>query len=105
MKEKKLNFQVLLISLFYVAFIYTYPRILLNFFSPENPWCSYLYIYGNGIVFFSIGIHLILKSKACVFGRSRDSFWFKILIFGLVFFASLHGLWIYSALTYPVFKG
>lgn len=102
-KAKSLQSFLISTTLLFI-FIFSYPRILLMYFTQENPWMNYLYMYGFGLVFFCIGIWLILKSKACQLGRGRDSLWFKALIAGFIFFASLHGLWIYFALTMP-YKG
>ena len=88
-----------------VIFIYVYPRLIVSQLGMENPWTSYLYQYGLGFVFFLIGIWLILKTRACQFGRGRDSFWFKVLIFGFIFFAGGHAIWIYLALKIPYLGG
>jgi hypothetical protein len=87
-----------------LVLIYAYPRALVAWLGESNPWTSYLYLYGFGLWFFMIGIWLILSTGACQFGRGRDSFWFKVLIGGFIFFASLHAIWILAAITVP-FKG
>jgi len=87
-----------------LAFIYAFPRILVNRLGEANPWTSYLYLYGFGLWFFLIGIWLIRTSGACRPGRGRDGFWFGVLIGGFVFFALLHAVWIIAALNIP-FKG
>ena len=87
-----------------LLFVYSYPRILLSYFAKDNPWLNYLYMYGYGFVFFAFGIWLVLKTKACQPGRGNDTFWFKSVLAGFVFFASLHAFWIYIALAVP-FKG
>ena len=84
-----------------LAFTYFFPRFLASYFGQENPWASYLYLYGFGLIFFGIGIYIILKSGSCQLGRGRDSFWFKFLIFGYIVLASLHGIWIQLALSIP----
>jgi len=86
------------------TFTYAWPRFLVNAFGLDSPWTSYLYMYGFGFVTFAIGIALILRKGSCQFGRGSDTFWFKVLIFGFVFFASLHGIWIILSLTIP-YKG
>ena len=85
-----------------LAFIYIYPRVLIGFLGKDNPWTSYLYQYTFGLLFFSLGILLVLRTKACIPGRGRDSLWLKILIGGFVFFAGLHGIWVAMSLYWPV---
>ncbi|NLB66084.1 MAG: hypothetical protein GX803_06420 [Lentisphaerae bacterium] len=87
-----------------LAFIFIFPRALLRWFEPGSPWIPYVHLYGLGLVTFLIGIQIILKSRACQFGRGRDSFWFGVLIAGYVFFVAMHGIWILAALYLP-FKG
>ena len=88
-----------------LVFIYSYPRLIVAQLGTENPWTSYLYQYGFGLVFFLIGIWLILKTRACQFDRGRDAFWFKVLIFGFIFFSGGHAIWIYLALKIPYLGG
>jgi hypothetical protein len=61
-------------------------------------------MYGHGLMFFAVGIWTILKTGACQLGRGRDSHWFNVLIGGFIFFATLHGTWVYLAVSAP-FKG
>lgn len=82
--------------------VYFYPRFLIGWLGKENPWTSYLYQYTFGLVFFSLGILLILRTRACVIGRGRDSLWLSIIIGGFIFFASFHALWVYMSLYWPV---
>lgn len=84
------------------AFVYIYPRILIALLGKENPWTSYLYQYTFGLIFFSLGILLILRTGACKPGRGRDSLWLSILIAGFVFFASFHAFWVFMSLYWPV---
>ena len=85
-------------------FIFVYPRFLIQVLGEANPWTSYLYQYSFGLVFFAIGILLILKTKACQPGRGYDRRWFRALIGGFVFFASVHAIWILMAIYIP-YKG
>ena len=87
-----------------LVFSYIYPRAVISHFGIENPWTSYLYMYGFGLLTFAIGVTLILKSGACNLSRAKDRFWLKALLIGMVFFSSLHASWIYLALSIP-FKG
>lgn len=86
------------------AFIFFYPRFLIDWLGIDNPWTSYLYQYTFGFIFFALGILLMLRTRACVPGRGRDSRWLAILIAGFIFFFTLHGVWVYLALTVP-YKG
>jgi len=85
--------------------IYTYPRLIISWLGEENPWTSYLYLYGFGLVFFLMGIYLIFRTGACKLGRGHDTFWFGILIGGFIFFASVHALWILAAQNIPYLGG
>jgi len=85
-----------------LTFIYFYPRFLIAQLGEANPWTSYLYQYTFGLLFFSLGLLLVIRTKACQIGRGRDSLWLKILIAGFVFFATFHGVWVYMSLTWPV---
>lgn len=93
-----------IVILVVLLFTYSYPRALISSLGIDNPWTSYLYQYTFGLLFFSLGIFMILKTKACIPGRGRDSLWLKVLVGGFIFFASLHAIWVALALYIP-FKG
>ena len=84
-----------------LGIVFAFPRLLSTWLGNDNPWTSYLYMYGFGLVFFSLGILLILKTGACKPGRGRDRFWLGVLLGGFVFFATLHAVWILAALYLP----
>lgn len=84
-----------------LAVVFTYPRLIVSWLGEDNPWTSYLYLYGLGLIVFVIGITLILRTGACQLGRGRDSGWFKVLIGGYIFFATLHAVWIIAAQQIP----
>ena len=88
-----------------LAFTFIYPRLIIGWLGEANPWTSYLYLYGFGLVFFLIGIWVILKSGACKPGRGRDSFWLGVLFAGFILFASLHAVWIVASLNMPYLGG
>ena len=88
-----------------LAFFFFFPRVVVGRLGEDNPWTSYLYLYGNGLVVFLIGIWVILRSKACRFGRGHDTFWFNVLLAGYVFFAVMHAAWILAALCLPFYGG
>ena len=73
-----------------LVFIYFYPRILVELLSESNPWTSYLYHYGFGVLFFSFGMWILLKSGAAQRGRGHDSKWMRILVIGLGAYISVH---------------
>jgi len=81
--------------------IYALPRLLVRWLGESDPWASYFYQYGFGLIFFLIGILLIRLSGACRPGRGRDRLWFRVLLGGFVFYAAGHALWIWAALRVP----
>ena len=87
-----------------IAFAYFFPRLLVNTLGPENPWTSYLYLYGFGGIYFGLGILLVRKSS-CHMERPRDRFWFRMLLTGFAYFASLHAIWTYLAISIPYLGG
>lgn len=88
-----------------LGIIYSYPRWIIGWLGEANPWTSYLYQYGFGLIFFLVGIYVILKAGACRPGRGRDSFWLGVLFSGFVFFAVAHALWIVASLSIPYLGG
>jgi hypothetical protein len=95
------SLHVAIVAVAVLLFTYFFPRFVVGRLGAENPWSSYLYQYGFGLVTFLIGLGLIIRTGACQLGRGRDSFWFKVLLFGIVFFACLHAVWILAALKIP----
>lgn len=90
---------------FLILLVYSFPRLIISWLGPENPWTSYLYQYGFGLVVFLIGIRIILASGACRPGRGRDKSWFIILLGGFILYATIHAIWILLALNIPVKGG
>ena len=88
-----------------LAFIYFFPRLLIAKWGEADPWTSYFYLYGLGLIFFLIGIWVILSQRACQFGRGRDSFWFAVLLVGFLFFVVVHAVWIVAAQRIPYLGG
>ena len=97
--------KAIIIIVAYLSIIYTYPRFLVSVFGMESPWTNYFYMYGFGLLFFGTGLYVIVRSGSCQLGRGRDSFWFKFMIFGYCFLASLHASWIALALSFPFLGG
>ncbi|MBU0678206.1 MAG: hypothetical protein KJ626_08800 [Verrucomicrobia bacterium] len=85
--------------------VFAFPRFLVFKLGAGNPWTSYFYQYGFGLMIFIIGIWLILKTGACDCERERDCQWFIILLAGYVFFAVMHAAWIMLALSVPYLGG
>ncbi len=94
----------LMVPLFLV-FAFFFPRLLANSLGPDNPWTSYLYLYGFGFFYTGSGLLLVTKTGACNFNRQRDLFWFKIVVGGFFYFAALHAIWIYLGLSIPYLGG
>lgn len=101
---KSLTAGVILLGIL-LAVIYSYPRWIIAKLGESNPWTSYLYQYGFGLIFFLIGIVVILRAGSCKPGRGRDSFWLGVLFAGFIFFVSAHALWIYASLNIPYLGG
>ncbi|NCC52462.1 MAG: hypothetical protein EOM20_14760 [Spartobacteria bacterium] len=91
----------LLVVAVIAAAIYCFPRFLFRTLGEGNPWTSYFYQYGMGLIVFLIGLYVILRYRACQLGRGKDTFWFGVLIAGFIFFAVLHAVWILLALHVP----
>ena len=100
-KRPKANLRILLSIPLVLVIIYFYPRLLVKLLGEANPWTSYLYQYGLGLIVFLIGIWMIISTKACQLGRGHDTFWFRVLLGGFVFFALVHAIWILAALKIP----
>lgn len=64
----------------------------------SHTWLPYIYLYGVGGIFFIIGIIITKKSKAMDLSKKRHRFWFRILIFGFVYYMALHFILIIAAL-------
>jgi hypothetical protein len=84
-----------------LIFIYSYPRLIISWLGKDNPWTSYLYLYGFGAAFFMMGIFIILRTGACRLDRGHDKLWFVVLLLGFLFFSVIHALWIVAALNIP----
>ena len=46
------------------AFVFLYPRFLIEVLGEANPWTSYLYQYTFGLIFFGLGILLVIRTGA-----------------------------------------
>jgi hypothetical protein len=64
---------------------------------PEY-WWPFLYQYGVGLIIFLIGLAMILGYRSCVLTRKHDRFWFGVLIFGFLWYVSIHLAWYLAAI-------
>ena len=104
MKILKFFIQALL-GLGFIAAVYFWPRYLSETFGEQSPWISYLYTYGLGVLFFAFTTFWIFSLPSQnPKKRKQDTFWLVVLCGTLIFGITLHGLWIWFAVTYP-FKG
>jgi len=56
----------------------------------DRVWLPYLYLYGVGGLIFVAGLVLVLKSGAMNLKRANHRRWLGLLIFGFVWYMSLH---------------
>ena len=71
----------------------------------SRTWLPYLYLYGIGGGIFLIGMYIILRSRSLKPERIRHREWYHILIFGLVYYMGIHGLFTFAALGKSLFAG
>lgn len=89
----------------FIAMVYFWPRYLMGTLGEQNPWISYLYTYGLGVLFFAFTTVWIFSFPSLnPDRRKRDLFWLFVFCGTLIFGITLHGLWIWAAISYP-FKG
>jgi uncharacterized membrane protein len=67
--------------------------------SFSRVWLPYIYLYGLGGLIFLTGLGLISKSKALDLKRKIHRRWLGILVFGIVWYMSLHYFLITSAIA------
>ena len=64
-----------------------------------HTWLPFLYLYGVGGIAFLIGMFLIVKTKALIYKKSHHKKWLVVLVFGFIYYASIHGFFIIMALN------
>jgi hypothetical protein len=64
----------------------------------SRTWLPFIYLYGVGGIVFTVGMFLILRRKALRLSYHRHKKWFWLLIFGFVFWFSLHAIFIILAI-------
>lgn len=89
----------------FAVFSFFFPRFLIQTLGPADPWTNYLYLYGFGFFYTGSGVLLAFKSGACHWERPLDRYWMKVIVGGFFYFAALHALWIYLALSIPYVGG
>ena len=92
----------LIIISFVLAFSYIYPRFLVSQLGENSPWVSYLYTYGMGFIVFAGSLFFIFTRKIDSQRRKEEFFWLIAIASGFLFMFVCHGLWIYSAIRFPV---
>lgn len=63
-------------------------------------WIPYLYLYGVGGIFFTIGMIIIRRSKAIDLRRKRHIWWYKMMYAGFFYFMFIHALFTLIALYF-----
>ena len=64
----------------------------------ERTWLPFLYLYGVGGIVFTLGMILILKTKALRLNFKRHQKWLWLLLYGFIFWSSLHAAFIILSL-------
>ena len=63
-----------------------------------DTWLPFIYLYGVGGFFFLMGMVIVRKSKAINMNKKRHRFWYRVLIFGFLYFMLMHALLTIAAL-------
>jgi len=63
-----------------------------------DSWLPYIYLYVGGGIFFLAGMILIRKTKAIDMRLKRDRFWWKVMLFGFIYYMAIHAFLIIAAL-------
>ncbi len=63
-----------------------------------DTWLPFIYLYGVGGIFFLVGMIIIKKSGAINLNIKRHRYWYRVLIFGYLYFALMHAILISWAL-------
>ena len=96
---QKFVFSFLLGLLALSAFFF--PRWLVSTFGESHFLSSYLYIYGQGLPFFIIGVYMLIKSQALNIKLHEEKKWLAYFILVLMWNMLAHGLWIWTAVQIP----
>ena len=63
-----------------------------------HTWLPFIYLYGVGGIAFLIGMYLITRTRALSLDKIHHKKWLFVLIFGFIYYASIHGAFIMMAL-------
>ena len=63
-----------------------------------HTWFPFIYLSGVGGIAFLIGMFLIIRTRALSMDKIHHKKWLFVLIFGLLYYASIHGTFIIMAL-------
>lgn len=72
----------------------------MSYFS--HSWLPYIYQYGLGAVIFVVGLVITLKSGSFDIKRKVHRRWLGVLIFGFIWYATLHAALTLAALGHEV---
>ena len=61
-------------------------------------WLPFIYLYGVGGIAFLIGMYLITRTRALSLDKIHHKKWLFVLIFGFIYYASIHGALVMMAL-------
>ncbi|MFL3007005.1 MAG: hypothetical protein ACJZ10_03280 [Candidatus Neomarinimicrobiota bacterium] len=63
-----------------------------------HTWFPFIYLYGAGGIAFLIGMFLIIKTRALNLDKIHHKKWLFVLVFGFLYYATIHGSFIIMAL-------
>jgi len=66
----------------------------------HHTWLPFIYLYGLGGILFLLGIIITRRAGALDLSRPKHRMWMVILIFGFIWYFSIHGLLNLAALDY-----
>ncbi|MDD3557481.1 MAG: hypothetical protein PHW27_02820 [Melioribacteraceae bacterium] len=64
-----------------------------------NVWLPFIYLYGVGGIFFTIGMYLAKKTGGYDPKKPKHRYWYKVLFYGFFYFMALHLFFILLALS------
>ncbi|MEA1882527.1 MAG: hypothetical protein U9N31_09025 [Candidatus Marinimicrobia bacterium] len=63
-----------------------------------HTWLPFLYLYGLGGILFVAGIIITIKAGSFDLNRKDHKKWMWILLFGIIWYLTMHALMIWAAL-------
>ena len=64
----------------------------------SQTWLPFLYLYGVGGISFLFGLFIILKSNALRTNYQKHKKWLWVLLYGYLFYAAIHAMFIILAI-------